>query len=59
MMERIRGIFERESSAASYEPLEGGSERPDGERIETEDQAFLWADYSIFLLLGVAMLWAW
>ncbi|KAH7359664.1 nucleoside transporter-domain-containing protein [Pyrenochaeta sp. MPI-SDFR-AT-0127] len=58
-MERIRGIFERENSAASYEPLEGGSERPDGERIDTEDQAFSWTDYSIFLLLGVAMLWAW
>jgi equilibrative nucleoside transporter 1/2/3 len=58
-MERIRQIFERENSAASYEPLEGGSERPDGEGIVAEDQAFSWTDYAVFTLLGVAMLWAW
>ncbi|KAF2995510.1 hypothetical protein E8E13_001154 [Curvularia kusanoi] len=59
-MKRIRGIFERETEReASYEPLEGGSERPDGERIEGPDNAFSWTAYSVFLLLGVAMLWAW
>jgi equilibrative nucleoside transporter 1/2/3 len=58
-MERIRRIFERENSEAAYEPLQGGSERPDGEHIDTDDQAFSWTDYSVFLLLGVAMLWAW
>ncbi len=58
-MERIRRLFAREDTQA-YEPLEGGSERPDGERIEpSKDQAFSWIDYTIFLLLGVAMLWAW
>ncbi|KAH6625628.1 nucleoside transporter-domain-containing protein [Boeremia exigua] len=58
-MKRIRGIFERETEReASYEPLEGGSERPDGEPIEGAD-AFSWTTYSVFLLLGVAMLWAW
>ncbi|KAF2015520.1 nucleoside transporter family [Aaosphaeria arxii CBS 175.79] len=58
-MERIRKIFERR---ISYEPLEGGSEGPNGEQIEHPKQhagAFSWIDYSVFLLLGVAMLWAW
>lgn len=58
-MERLRRIFERDDSAASYEPLEGGSERPDGEHIDGEEQAFSWTDYAVFVLLGVAMLWAW
>lgn len=59
-MKRIRQIFERETEReASYEPLEGGSERPDGERIEGPSNAFSWAAYSVFLLLGIAMLWAW
>ena len=60
-MERIRQIFHRELDESSYEPLEGGSERPDGERIEHDelDGVFSWIDYAVFLLLGVAMLWAW
>lgn len=59
-MDRIRNIFQRELSEASYEPLQGGSERLDGEQIEAEEQEdFSWIDYSVFLLLGVAMLWAW
>ena len=56
-MERIRKIFERETS---YEPLEGGSERPDGEQIvHPKHTDFSWIDYTIFVLLGIAMLWAW
>lgn len=40
--------------------MEGGSEGPDGETIEhSEGEKFSWIDYSIFLLLGIAMLWAW
>jgi len=59
-MERIRRIFENQLGDVSYEPLEGGSERPDGERIEHGKQDdFSWIDYSVFVLLGVAMLWAW
>ncbi|CBX97517.1 hypothetical protein IAQ61_007073 [Plenodomus lingam] len=58
-MERIRRIFERQDEAVSYEPLEGGSERTNGEHISTEEQVFSWTDYSVFVLLGVAMLWAW
>ena len=56
-MDRIRKLFERQTS---YEPLEGGSEGPDGELIEHPQQEdFSWVDYSVFLLLGIAMLWAW
>ena len=52
-------MFGREEPEASYEPLQGGSERPDGEHIDAEEQAFSWTDYAVFTLLGVAMLWAW
>jgi solute carrier family 29 (equilibrative nucleoside transporter), member 1/2/3 len=56
-MDSIRSYFNRENS---YEPLEGGSESPDGEQIlSPKHQQFSWIDYSVFLLLGVAMLWAW
>lgn len=56
-MERIRKLVRRRSS---YEPLEGGSVRPDGERIEgTDKERFSWLEYSVFFLLGIAMLWAW
>ncbi|KAF1925664.1 nucleoside transporter family [Didymella exigua CBS 183.55] len=59
-MKRMRRIFERQTEReASYEPLEGGSERPDGEHIEGSETDFSWTTYSVFLLLGVAMLWAW
>ncbi|KAF2735995.1 hypothetical protein EJ04DRAFT_433995 [Polyplosphaeria fusca] len=56
-MERLRQLFKRRDS---YEPLEGGSEGPDGEQIpHPKHNTFSWIDYSVFLLLGVAMLWAW
>ena len=59
-MERLRKAVGWEQQAIVYEPLEGGSIGPDGERIDREDsRPFSWLDYSIFLLLGVAMLWAW
>ncbi|KAF2714735.1 hypothetical protein K504DRAFT_529010 [Pleomassaria siparia CBS 279.74] len=67
-MDRLRNaqrrIFGSEESEgridASYEPLEGGSEGLDGEPIEhASHEEFSWIDYSIFMLLGIAMLWAW
>jgi equilibrative nucleoside transporter 1/2/3 len=59
-MDRVRRVFGDETPEQSYEPLDGGSERLNGERIEASRvQAFSWTDYSVFLLLGVAMLWAW
>lgn len=57
-MDRVRRLLQHDQP---YEPLEGGSETPDGARIDEEEdkEPFSWTDYSIFLLLGVAMLWAW
>jgi equilibrative nucleoside transporter 1/2/3 len=59
-MDRLRrAAFGDDTPEQAYEPLEG-SERLDGERLEDSDaQKFSWTDYSVFLLLGVAMLWAW
>lgn len=55
-MARIRDFLRR----SSYEPLEGGSESPDGERIEDpKHRKFSWIDYAVFFLLGISMLWAW
>ncbi|KAL2355779.1 nucleoside transporter-domain-containing protein [Cryomyces antarcticus] len=57
-MERLRRLLRRRSS--SYEPLDGGSIGPDGDRIEAgNEKHFSWIEYSIFFLLGIAMLWAW
>jgi equilibrative nucleoside transporter 1/2/3 len=57
---RIFGSDDPEGVDASYQPLEGGSEGLDGEPIEhPSQQEFSWIDYSIFMLLGIAMLWAW
>jgi equilibrative nucleoside transporter 1/2/3 len=57
-MERIRKLIGGDGVRDhSYEPLEGGSERPDGDDMAT--QKFSWTVYCVFALLGVAMLWAW
>jgi equilibrative nucleoside transporter 1/2/3 len=58
-MDRIRRIFEGQIADTSYEPLDSGPERLDGEPIEHGKRDFSWIDYSVFVLLGVAMLWAW
>ncbi|KAK4974751.1 hypothetical protein LTR66_011048 [Elasticomyces elasticus] len=56
-MERIKAVFQRRQS---YEPLNGGSERPDGEPIRAQEKhGFDWVEYAIFFLLGISMLWAW
>jgi solute carrier family 29 (equilibrative nucleoside transporter), member 1/2/3 len=58
-MERIRRLFTQQQAPA-YEPLEGGSEGLDGEQIpHPQEQQYSWINYGVFLLLGVAMLWAW
>lgn len=62
-MDRLRNAFKPKQA---YEPLlaRDNTEDEDGTDYE-EDQAdveefpFSWVEYSIFLLLGVAMLWAW
>ena len=61
-MDRLRNAFKPKQA---YEPLlahdqddEDGTEYED-EEIAAEEFPFSWVEYSIFLLLGVAMLWAW
>ncbi|CAD0110041.1 unnamed protein product [Aureobasidium uvarum] len=56
-MERVRKLWQQEQD---YEPIEGASADEERERQELrEATSFSWTEYSIFLLLGVAMLWAW
>ncbi|KAI5465681.1 nucleoside transporter-domain-containing protein [Mariannaea sp. PMI_226] len=64
-MDRIRRAFARRPSIASseYEPLTG-SEEPtalEGSAVldGQHEVPFSWMEYSIFALLGMAMLWAW
>lgn len=56
-MERVRKIWQQEQE---YEPIEGGSADEEQQRQELrESTSFSWTEYLIFMLLGVAMLWAW
>ncbi|KAJ4674525.1 hypothetical protein HRR95_005653 [Exophiala dermatitidis] len=60
-MERVKRFFR---SSPDYEPLDNGAEREEedvhDESEEVEAEApFSWVEYAIFLLLGIAMLWAW
>ncbi|CAD0087220.1 unnamed protein product [Aureobasidium vineae] len=56
-MERLRKMWQQEQD---YEPIEGASADEERRRQELrESTSFSWTEYSIFLLLGVAMLWAW
>ncbi|KAH0289115.1 hypothetical protein M436DRAFT_84023 [Aureobasidium namibiae CBS 147.97] len=56
-MDRVRKIWQQEQE---YEPIEGGSADEEQERQELrESTSFSWTEYLIFMLLGVAMLWAW
>lgn len=66
MLDRARKTFGRREStgAQEYEPLNGSSEEPtalDGSSILSGqgEVPFSWVEYGIFMLLGVAMLWAW
>lgn len=61
-MNRIKQFFE---PSPAYTPIETDhdDEDDDGESSQTihesAESPFSWLEYSIFLLLGVAMLWAW
>ena len=66
LMERVKRAFRR---TPSYEPLlqngdadghyeDGDDERGWGDGREGEEK-FSGVDYSIFMLVGVSMLWAW
>ncbi|KAL9071958.1 MAG: hypothetical protein Q9161_003890 [Pseudevernia consocians] len=55
-MERIRNALKQRRSPA-YEPLNDDSDSNEPQRVRKP--RFSWLEYSIFLLLGVSMLWAW
>jgi solute carrier family 29 (equilibrative nucleoside transporter), member 1/2/3 len=56
-MERLLDAFRRRQRSASYEPLEADNNDEAGHGLRKRH--FSWLEYSIFLLLGIAMLWAW
>ena len=55
-MERIRDAIKRRRSSVSYEPLDNGG---NDDCQKEQDVPFSWLEYTIFMLLGVSMLWAW
>lgn len=66
-MDKVRSLFRRQPR---YEPVENGdrsfSEDVDEDGLsqassttERDEKPFLWIEYSVFFLLGIAMLWAW
>jgi equilibrative nucleoside transporter 1/2/3 len=63
-MDRIRKTFK---SQPTYAPINTEAQDDDdsqsyvgsNESLPPEETAFSWIEYSIFTLLGVAMLWAW
>ena len=57
-MDRFWRLLSRQPS---YQPLDGGSVSPEraNRQNEGKNPAFSWTAYLVFLLVGVAMLWAW
>ena len=67
-MDSIKGLF-RPAKPEHHDPLEyaplteeprelEGSTDQEGETFES-DVPFSWFEYSVFAIIGVAMLWAW
>jgi solute carrier family 29 (equilibrative nucleoside transporter), member 1/2/3 len=58
-MDRIRSMFApKKVNEDEYEPLTDDAVTLEGSVYE-DGTAFSWIEYSIFALIGVAMLWAW
>ncbi|KAH8805547.1 nucleoside transporter-like protein family [Xylogone sp. PMI_703] len=64
-IDRFRSLIWKSNDEQSYEPLEEDVMEDDGlepsisERVIEDGEPFSWFEYSVFLLLGIAMLWAW
>ena len=62
-MERLTRFMKRQKPArAEYEPIHHDDDFDAEDLSQEERQAkvpFSWVEYLIFLLLGVAQLWAW
>lgn len=55
-MDRVRKLFTSEEQ--QYEPLDSSETEGDGQPTQKEPR-IRYVEYSIFLLLGISMLWAW
>jgi equilibrative nucleoside transporter 1/2/3 len=57
----MRSIFAKPAEDQEYTPVGDGTEDGDDETLTSipEGVPFSWLEYSVFLMLGVAMLWAW
>lgn len=66
-IDRLRALFKASNNEQQYEPVD--ADYLDGDEDvrrpilivpeADEGEEFSWFEYSIFLLLGIAMLWAW
>lgn len=54
-------MFKKPVDDQEYEPLQPEIEEGDDDTLTStpEDVPFSWLEYFVFMLLGVAMLWAW
>lgn len=63
VMDRVRALFGGVKPVQEYEPLGDDDDNVRRLGIARPDlvagRPFSWLEYSVFLLLGVAMLWAW
>ncbi|KAM0334344.1 hypothetical protein ACHAQA_001369 [Verticillium albo-atrum] len=61
-MDRIRDFFRQKKVNEEYRPIAGDGVAMEGSALLEDDREgvpFSWFEYSIFTLLGMAMLWAW
>ncbi|KAI1828229.1 putative nucleoside transporter protein [Xylaria intraflava] len=59
-MDRLRSLFRRgEDNGQEYQPLYEDGDPLAPESNEAPEVPFSWIEYGIFLMLGIAALWAW
>jgi equilibrative nucleoside transporter 1/2/3 len=61
-MDRMRLLAAKPADDAEYQPLQRDEyEENDSETLHSisYDTPFSWLEYTVFMLVGVAMLWAW
>ena len=64
-VDRVRALFRQTRPSQEYERIEDDSNDEDVRRPvliipdKLGEEPFSWFEYSIFVLLGIAMLWAW
>lgn len=66
LINRLRATLQKSDEGQEYEQLVPqedeelrGNDITLQEALALEDTPFSWIEYGVFLLLGVAMLWAW